>query len=414
MTQSTSGNASAPRRRVCVIAFSEIRVDARVLRQAHGLARDFDVTVCGFGRNPFAAAEGITWRELPRNRWENFGLYPLKQLLLLPGLLFPSCLKWCDAVHASWRVAHRIVRQGGFDVVVCNDTETMLLGTEAQRLRPATRIVLDLHEYATRESDISLFPFRQRLKAMYLKLPMRRRLLRHFSPKFDAVITVNDVFANLYPQEFGMKKPVVVMNAPDLPEFLPSAAGVDGSINLIHHGVLSRYREPERMIRAVGLCPPEYRLHFMFGNGNPELEAELKAVAERYAPGRVEFHPPVKPAEVSAAIARFDAGLYILPPHSFNDEHALPNKFFDFIVAGLALAISPNVCMAEIVRRHGLGVIATDYTPEAMATAIQLLTPESIAAFRDASRKARGILNGTVEVDKLRALVRGLFEVRGT
>ncbi len=410
MSLTTSRDTPPARRRVCVIAFSHINVDGRVLRQARGLARDFDVTVCGFGADPFAAAEGITWRELPRNRWENFGLYPLKQLALLPGLVFPGCLKCCDAVQTCWRAAHRIVREGAFDAVVCNDTETMLLGIEAKRLRSATKIVLDLHEYATRECDLSSLPLRKRLKASCLQLPMRHRLLRHFSPQFDAVMTVNDVFADLYPEEFGMKKPVVVMNAPDLPPSLPDAGASNDSIHFIHHGGLGRYREPERMIRAVGLCPPQYRLHFMFGNQDPELLAELQAEAVRFAPGRVEFHPPVKPAAVPAAIARFDAGLYILPPKSFNDEHALPNKFFDFIVAGLALAISPNPCMASIVRRYEVGVVADDYTPEAMAAAMQTLTPERIADCRAASRKARTVLNGATEMDKVRALVRGLFQ----
>ncbi len=404
-------DTTTARKRVCVVAFSPTAADARVLRQARGLARDFHVTVCGFGANPFPpeAESHIAWRELPHPRWEYFGLYPLRQIALLPGLVFPRALHWCEAVHSWNRAAKRVLLQENFDAVICNDTETMTLGIIAKRKNPRTKIVLDLHEYATRESDLSSVPFRKKFKSVCLILPLRRRLLKHCAPRFDAVMTVNDVFSELYPKEFGMKKPVVIMNAPDLPTNLPGPGIPDGSINLIHHGGLGRYREPERMIRAVGLCPPHYRLHLMFGNKDPGLVAELKAEAERHAPGRVEFHPPVKPAEVPAAIARFDAGLYILPPKSFNDEHALPNKFFDFIVAGLAVAISPNPCMASIVRQYGVGVVADDYTPEAMAAALQKLTPEKIAACRAASREARTALNGTTEVDKVRALVRGLF-----
>jgi glycosyltransferase involved in cell wall biosynthesis len=404
-------NSSTDRKRVCVIAFSHTAADARVLRQARGLAQEFHVTVCGFGANPFPpeAESHIAWREMPHARWEYFGLYPLRQLLLLPGLILPGALHWCEAVHSWTRAAAKVIRSGNFDVVVCNDTETITLGVLAQRLNPKTKIVLDLHEYATRESDLSSVPFRKKFKSVCLILPLRRRLLKHFAPKFDAVMTVNDVFSDLYPQEFGMKKPVVIMNAPDLPPNLPAASAAGETVNLIHHGGLGRYREPERMIRAVGLCPPQYRLHFMFGNQDPALVEELQAEAAKSAPGRVEFHPPVKPAEVPAAIARFDAGLYILPPKSFNDEHCLPNKFFDFIVAGLAVVISPNPCMASIVRRHGLGTVAADYSPEAMAEAIQTLTTESITAFRTASREARTQLNGAVEMEKVRSVVRGVL-----
>ena len=119
--------------------------------------------------------------------------------------------------------------------------------------------------------------------------------------------------------------------------------------------------------------------------------------------------PPESIPRLPKDSVQMATGLYILPPKSFNDEHALPNKFFDFIVAGLAVAISPNPCMASIVRQYGVGVVADDYTPEAMAAALQKLTPEKIAACRAASREARTALNGTTEVDKVRALVRGLF-----
>lgn len=401
-----------PRKRVCVIAFSPTAADARVLRQARGLALEFHVTVCGFGANPFPpeAESNIAWREIPHARWEYFALYPLRQLMLLPGMVLPRVLHWCEAVHSWTRAAEKVIRDGRFDAVICNDTETITLGIVAKRLNPETKIILDLHEYATRESDLSSVPFRKKFKSVCLILPLRCRLLKHHAPKFDAVMTVNDVFSELYPQEFGMKKPVVIMNAPDLPPDLPQALPVGETVNLIHHGSLGRYREPVRMIRAVGLCPPHYRLHFIFENRDPSLIEELKAEAERFAPGRVEFHPPVNPAEVTATIARFDAGIYILPPKSFNDEHCLPNKFFDFIVAGLAVVISPNPLMAAIVRRHGLGTVARDYSPEAMAEAIQTLTPQSVAAFRAASGVARMQLNGAAEMEKVHALVKGVLE----
>jgi glycosyltransferase involved in cell wall biosynthesis len=394
------------RPRVGIVSFSEIRADARVLRQARTLARDFDVTVCGFGEDPFTQdSPRIAWRRLPLHRWEFFALYPLEQMALLPGLVFPKLLSLVDLVHSWSRAARRILRREKFDAVICNDTETMLRGLAAKNLRPATKIVLDLHEYATRESDPASLPLRKRFKSAALQLPLRRRLLRYVAPRFDGVMTVNSIFSDLYVSEFGMKKPVVVWNAPELPAALPEPREADGTVHLIHHGGLGMYREPDRMIKAVGLCGPSYRLHFMFGNQSAELTAFLKDAADRYAPGQVEFHPPVKPHEVPAAIARFDAGLYILPPKSFNDEHALPNKFFDFIVAGLAVAIAPSVCMADIVRKYSLGVVAEDFSPESMAEALRRLTPEFLAECKAASRKARLTLSASVEQEKVKALV---------
>jgi glycosyltransferase involved in cell wall biosynthesis len=406
---------TSPRRpRIGIISFSMIRVDSRVLRQARSLARDYDVTVCGFGESPFdQESPRIAYHQLPSRRWEYFVLYPLQQIALLPGLISPKLLWLVDLVHSHSRAARRFFRREKFDAVICNDTETMLRGFAAREARPGTRIVLDLHEYATRESDPSTMPLRKRIKTAALLLPLRRRLLRHVASRFDGVITVNEVFSRLYEEEFGIKKPVVVWNAPALPADLPEPRPPDGTVHLIHHGGLGLYREPERMINAVGLCGPGYRLHFMFSVGDMELTASLKAAADQYAPGQVEFHPPVKPHEVAATIARFDAGIYILPPKSFNDEHALPNKFFEWIVAGLAVAVAPSVCMADIVREHGLGEVAEDYSAEAMAAALKKFTPQYLEECKAASRKARLTLNAAVEQEKVRALMHEVLSGAG-
>lgn len=393
------------RAKILVLAFSPIASDARVLRQARALGREHSVTVCGFGPNPFGPEEKIEWHPVAWKRWENHLIYPLRQLALLPGLIFRRCLKWNEVIQSWWRGAAEVIRRQSFDVIVCNDTETISLGVEAKRRRPETKLVVDLHEYATRQCELSRLPFGRRVKYAALELPVRKRLLSGFAPHFDGVMTVNEVFAELYQREYGLKKPVVVMNAPEVDLELPMRMGRDEHLDLIHHGALSASREPERMIRAVGLCSPRVRLHFMFVNTNRALAQKLKAEAGRVAAGRVHFHSPVKPEQLAATIARFDAGIYLLPPGSFNELHALPNKFFDFIAAGLPIAVSPNVCMAEIVKKYQIGFVAEDYSPEAMARVIEKFTVTSLQQFRVAVAEARRVLNGQNEAAKVQRIV---------
>src|SRR4051812_418921 len=129
------------RRRVCIIAFSNIQADGRVLRQARTLARDFDVMVCGFGEDPFTKdSHSVVWRRLPRPAWEFFVYYPLQQMALLPGLISPKLLSVADLVHSWTRTVRRILRREKFDVVICNDTETMLRGFAAKSRNPDTKI----------------------------------------------------------------------------------------------------------------------------------------------------------------------------------------------------------------------------------------------------------------------------------
>jgi len=92
-------------------------------------------------------------------------------------------------------------------------------------------------------------------------------------------------------------------------------------------------------------------------------------------------------------VNQYDVGIYLLPPVNFNPEHALPNKFFEFIQARLAVAIGPSTEMARIVEEHSLKVIADSFRPEALANALEQLTDESIRGYKLAADRAALELN---------------------
>ena len=112
--------------------------------------------------------------------------------------------------------------------------------------------------------------------------------------------------------------------------------------------------------------------------------------------------------QICKHINAYDVGLFLLPPNNFNYRHALPNKFFEFIQAGLAVAIGPSPEMATLVERHGCGVVAESFEPQALARALQGLTTEKLMAFKDAAHRAADELSferdGTLilsEIDRL-------------
>jgi glycosyltransferase involved in cell wall biosynthesis len=103
----------------------------------------------------------------------------------------------------------------------------------------------------------------------------------------------------------------------------------------------------------------------------------------------IKFLPPIGTKEIASFTNQFDVGIYSLPPSNFNNEHALPNKFFEYIQARLAIVIGPSPEMARLVRQYELGVIAEDFSPRSMAEAIRGLTVESIDRFKaNASKHA--------------------------
>ena len=128
----------------------------------------------------------------------------------------------------------------------------------------------------------------------------------------------------------------------------------------------------------------------------------------------MRIHPPVAPHELPATLNAHDVGVYVLPPVSFNHLWALPNKVFDFVQGRLALVVGPSPEMAALVRRHGLGVVTDDFTPESLARALDGLTAEDVRRFKAASDAAaqelsaeRQVVGWARAVDTLAARVNG-------
>ena len=137
--------------------------------------------------------------------------------------------------------------------------------------------------------------------------------------------------------------------------------------------------------------------------------APLRRLADEVEPGRVFFVPPVPPAQVVSEIAKYDGGFYVLAPTNYNNQIALPNKFFDFIVAGLAVVIGSSPAMAQLVREYEFGVVASSFTAAAAAAALNSLTVDQLISMRAQARVAAQAINADTEMAKLITLFKQLL-----
>ena len=90
-----------------------------------------------------------------------------------------------------------------------------------------------------------------------------------------------------------------------------------------------------------------------------------------------------------------------MQPTNFNGYKALPNKFFEFIQARLAIAIGPSPEMSKLVQQYNLGIIAKDFTPKSMAEELNKLTKQDILKYKENSNKTAKILNAEKEGEKI-------------
>jgi glycosyltransferase involved in cell wall biosynthesis len=377
---------------ICLISFSPIYRDARVLRQIRYLAPHYRLTVIGYGQpHP-------DWQNHPQVKWISVAeggrrlTKPVRLALLLLARLQP---RFYDNWY--WQKSHHtlaLTEALASDSLAyhANDWEALPVAAEAAK-KTGARLIFDAHEYAPLEFE-DVWTWR------LLHAPAISYFLRQYAPIIDASTTVAPLIATRYQQEFKLE-PVVVLNTPD-PVPLPERDLDFDHIRLIHHGAANRNRCLESMVQTIARCDRRFSLHFMLVETDPEYVSSLKRLADQLAPGRVIFHPAVTPENIVQQIAEYDMGFYLLDFHkNYNNQVALPNKFFDFIAAGLAVCIGPSPSMAEIVRRYSLGCVAPTLDPDDVALMLNRLSAEQLLAMRRSARVAAKEFNATHEMGKL-------------
>jgi len=396
---------------VAILSFTRIHMDARVLRQVRYLSGNYQIAVVGFGQLGSGTSNSVSMLPMPLPQGTDRGR-KARTLLLLPlgrvvGGPAYEAWYWRRREHKQ---ALDLLLKSGASFIHANDWDALPAAVRAAETIGA-QVVFDAHEYSPLEREEQ---WRWRL----LYKPMIHFFLVRYASRCAASITVGDAIAARYGQEYGFH-PMVVRNIPE--SVAAPACGDDrdrpqgirptdpSQIRLVHHGNAMRNRHLELLIETVAKTDPRYRLHLMLIESSPGYLVELQTLAQSLAPGRVFFHQPVPPKEVVGRLAEFDMGIYLLPFTNFNNASALPNKFFDFVAAGLAACIGPSPEMAKITRQYGLGVVAESFDPAEAAAILNGLSVEEIDRMKQHAVAARSALNAETEMQKLLQLYAGLL-----
>jgi len=385
---------------ICIIAFSTIRHDARVLRQIKYLSPHYDVIVVGYGapEEKWATQGGIRW--YPLDTLESFpaecSFTRMWRRLINSAILglgrfrplFYERWYWSKRHHAQ---ALEYAIQSHCDALLANDWEALPVAVEAAT-RTGAKLVFDSHEYAPLEfGNLPSWRFFFRRAIVHF--------LKKYSSQIDASVAAWPVISERYRREFGFE-PLVLLNAPE--SVLLDERPLDfDHVRLVHHGVAIKGRRLENMIMTLATSHPRFQLHFILIEGDSGYLDELKELAERRAPGRIFFENPVQPEEIVERISEYDIGFYLLAPTSFNNQMSLPNKLFDYIAAGLAVFIGPSPSMAEIVRQYGLGWVAPSFEPKDVTETLNQITYDQLLHRRLASRDTAKKFDAVTEMTKL-------------
>lgn len=106
----------------------------------------------------------------------------------------------------------------------------------------------------------------------------------------------------------------------------------------------------------------------LVGDGKVKPALEARARADRL--DNVHFCPPVPKLRLAGLMASADVGLQILANVPAFYYGTSPNKFFDYLAAGLPVLTNYPGWVAELVEQHGAGFAVPPARPEAFADAL--------------------------------------------
>ncbi len=261
-----------------------------------------------------------------------------------------------------------------------NDLPTLLLTTWAARLHGG-KSLYDSHElWIGMNPDWSPF-----LNGIF------RWVEDRYIRQMDAVVTVNDMIAEELRRQYQIPPPTVVMNCPEpvVPRAVDPSYSIRAKLGLAPETPIVLYQgryEPGRGLEELIESGRYLSRGVIVLRGYGSNEADLRQRVDGLGvPGRVFMVDPVPMADLVSAATEADVGVVPYTSYSPCYYYASPNKLFEYMFAGLAIAVSNLPVLEKIVRDHDLGVVFDPAVPRHIAEQLNALVgnPARLRACRE-------------------------------
>lgn len=354
---------------ILILTNRDISKAPRVIREVEALQDVYKVFVLTNQLNP-----AIKATYLPIHRY----FYSVNRRLITKFInspFVPIDLFICVQAY----ILQKVIRTHQISYVIIHEPELLPL-VELLKRKFGIKTIFNAHEYHPFEieNDVNWIKKHQ---------PVFIKLYKDYLPKLDLLINVCQSIGQKCFEEYGVKS-LIVPNASKYHEGDVHYTQ-ENVIALVHHGVANEDRGIEVMIDAVGDLKG-FTLD-LFLVGDPSYIEILKTYAERYP--NIFFRKPVSYKEIIPMLRQYDAGFYILQPTSYNNRVALPNKFFEFIQARLALVVSPNDEMKYITEKYNIGIVTPSFDVADVRKTLSTLEKSDIELFKKNTELAAKILS---------------------
>jgi glycosyltransferase involved in cell wall biosynthesis len=279
------------------------------------------------------------------------------------------------------------------DIYHAHDVKGLPAGYLAARLRHK-RLVFDSHEIPLDDPNIMRW---RRLNAL------AAGILTRMLPRCTAIIAASPLYAREISREFHYPEVETVLNLPvyrEIPKSdrLRQHLGLGPEVRIaLYQGNIQANRSLEVLVNAAPFLDPNIVI-VMMGRAVEGTRIQLeKLIAEKGVADRIKMIPAVPYEELLDWTVSADIGLTLFrPDYTRSIRYCLPNKLFEYLMAGLPVLTSQLDAIAEVLTTYEVGKVLPSLEPKDVGEAINSMlgnTDELTRMHNNALSSARETFN---------------------
>jgi glycosyltransferase involved in cell wall biosynthesis len=240
-----------------------------------------------------------------------------------------------------------------------------------------------------------------------------KKIEKFFIKKVDLVLTTGEMDSEFLQKFYGISNTLVIRNIPLLQtanekiDFRKRFRIPEDFLILLYQGVLLEGRGIPLIMRTM--ADIEKTALIILGDGE-QKNSFLKLADDLQISNRVFFIGTISQDDLINFTSVGDVGLSIIENISISYFHALPNKMFEYIMAGLPVLASDLPQMKKIIDKYKVGECVNLSKEEELLLTLNnwVRNPNLLQAYKDNCVKAASELNWQEEYNSVRKILLGL------
>ena len=331
-------------KKICILTSGHFASDVRVFhKEARTLVEEgYEVSLIAQNKKN-ESPQGLKIITLPRSKGRFFRMFVLTKTI------------------------YKLALKEKADVYHFHDPELLLWMTKLKK-KTGAKIIYDVHE------DVPKQIFSKHWIPKILRKPIS--ILFEFYEgrkirEFDFIITVGKEVR----ERFEKINPNVeeIKNFPILKNFEETSrnrsVGKKKFFNIIYAGGITDVRGTTQMIEALEYLPSNTKLILLGKFSSEKYEKNLKSLKGF---NKVDYKGVVDFKDVPLFYQKSDVGIICFLPEP-NHLNAVPNKFFEYMAAGLPIVVSNFPSWERIIQENSCGICIDPLKPKKIAQAIKYL-----------------------------------------